>query len=211
MSRFFSSDSPFFHKLSKFADLVLLNLLTILCSLPVITAGAAATALFYAVTKLRRDEGWIFKGYFKSFKENFLQATILWILLLVVGVGACFCILMYYQANQPILVGCSVLLLLVWGIVVSWLFPMLSHFHSTTFGALRNAVVCGINYLPLSLAMTLVNLVPVALFLIVPEWFFKLLCLWLFLWFSVAAYCNSALLQKPFAALLPKDGQEEDA
>ncbi len=207
MSRFFSSDSPFFHKLSIFADLVLLNLLTVLCSLPVITAGAAATALFHAVTKLRRGDGGIYKSYFRAFKDNFLQATILWVILLIVGAGACFCILMYYQANQPVLVGCSVLLLLVWGIVVSWLFPMLSHFHSTTFGALRNATICGINFLPLSLAMTVVNLVPVALFIIVPMWFFRLLALWLFLWFAIAAYCNSALLEKPFDSLFSKDGQ----
>lgn len=208
MSRFFSSDSPFFHKLSMFADLVLLNLLTVLCSLPVITAGTAATALFHAVTKLRRGDGGIYKSYFRAFKDNFLQATILWVILLIVGAGACFCILMYYQANQPVLVGCSALLLLVWSIVTSWVFPMLSYFHSTTFGALRNAAICGINYLPLSLAIALVNLVPVILFLIVPEWFFKLLCLWLFLWFSVAAYCNSALLQKPFDAILAQKNED---
>ena len=207
MSRFFSSDSPFFQKLSLFADLVILNLLTLLCSLPVITAGAASTALFYAVTKLRRDEGNIYKAYFRSFRDNFLQATALWAILLVVGVGACFCILMYYQINQPLMVGCSALLLFIWGVVVSWLFPMLSHFHSTTFGALRNAVICGLNYLPLSLAITLVNLIPIALFLVVPQLFFQLLCLWLFIWFSMAAYCNSALLQKPFDALLPQEPQ----
>ncbi len=208
MGRFFSVDSPFFQKLSTFADLVLLNVLTILCSLPVITAGAAGTALFYTVAKLRKGDGGIFRSYFRCFKDNFRQATILWLILLVVGAGACFCILMYYQANLPILVGCSVLLLLVWGIVLSWLFPMLSRFCSTTFGALKNAVICGINFLPLSLAMTLVNLVPLFLFLFVPEWFFRLLAVWLFLWFSLAAYCNSALLQKPFERLMPDESEQ---
>ncbi len=85
---------------------------------------------------MRQGEGGIYKAYFRCFKDNFKQATLLWLPLLAVGPGACFCILLYYQADMPILLGCSVLLLVVWGIVNAWLFPMLSRFYSTTFGAL---------------------------------------------------------------------------
>lgn len=208
MSKYFSTDTPFFHRFSTLADLVLLNLLTLLCSLPVFTAGAAFTSLFHAVSKLREGDGGIYKSYFQSFKNNFKQATILWLLLLVIGGGACFCILVYYQANLPIPLGCSVLLLVIWGIVVSWLFPLLSRFYSTTFGALRNAILCGINYLPLSVAMTVVNMVPIFLFLFAPQLFLQLLCLWLFIWFSFAAYCNTGLLKVPFSVLLPEDSKE---
>ena len=85
MSRPFSSESPLFSKLNTLADLVLLNLLTILCSLPVVTAGASITALYYTMYKLRNQEAKLYRAFFKAFKENFKQATIIWLVLLVIG------------------------------------------------------------------------------------------------------------------------------
>ena len=201
MSRSFKSDSPLFSKLSNFADMILLNLLTILCSLPVITAGAAITALYYTMYKMRNQESNLYRSFFKSFKENFKQATILWVILLVVGVGICVCIMLYNYMNIPILLACSILGLLIWGAVVSWVFPLLSRFQSTTFGALRNAMLFGTSYFILSVSMTLVNLIPLAIFLFVPDIFIYLSPLWLFIWFSFAAWCNTGLLKVPFSAV----------
>ena len=62
MSDFTSTESPFFQRLSSFSDLILLNLLMLVTSIPVITIGASSTALFYAVTKLRAGEGRPFKN-----------------------------------------------------------------------------------------------------------------------------------------------------
>ena len=82
--KFFDIDGPLMQGLTKIADLMILNFLTILCCIPVVTAGAAFTALHYMVLKLaRNEEGYIAKGFFKSFKENFRQATIIWILVLI--------------------------------------------------------------------------------------------------------------------------------
>lgn len=204
MKHFFHSDSAFFQKLTIFSDLVLLNLLTILCSLPLFTVGTSITALYYAVTRLRQqDDAHLFRAFFHSFRENFRQSVILWLLLLPVGVGAFICILLYDQINMPFLLACSVLALVVCGIAASWLFPMLARFHSSVPQALKNALLCGSTYLPLSLAMTLVNLIPLALFLIVPGIFTALGCVWLFIWFSLAAYCNCGLLESPFSAIVP--------
>lgn len=205
MSRLFNTDSPVFSKLSTLADLVLLNLLTILCSLPVITAGASITALYYTMDKLRKSESNLYRSFFKSFKENFKQATILWVVLLIVGALICVCILLYNYLNYPILLACSLLGLFIWGAVVSWVFPLLSRFYSTTFGALRNAVLFGTSYFLLSVTMTLVNLVPLAVFLFIPNIFIYLSPLWLFIWFSFAAYCNTALLKAPFSTITERD------
>ena len=87
MGRFFNLDSPLMTFLSKMADLMILNLLTLLCCLPIITAGDAMTALYYMTIKMvKNEECYIVKGYFKSFKENFKQATIIWLIALVVGI-----------------------------------------------------------------------------------------------------------------------------
>ena len=68
----FGIDGKFYEIVSAIADLVILNLLFVLCSLPIFTIGASTTALF-GVTKKMADnrEGYIVRTYFKLFKENF--------------------------------------------------------------------------------------------------------------------------------------------
>ena len=71
--------------IGKVADFILLNLLTLVCSLPIITFGAAYTAKYYVSMKIvRGEEGTLFKAYFKAFKDNFKQATIIWIIQIIV-------------------------------------------------------------------------------------------------------------------------------
>ncbi|MBO5999901.1 MAG: YesL family protein, partial [Lachnospiraceae bacterium] len=71
MGNLFSMDSPLMKVLSRVADLLILNLLTVVCCIPVITAGAAFSAMYYVLLKMvRGEEGYIVKQYFKAFKEN---------------------------------------------------------------------------------------------------------------------------------------------
>ena len=47
MGKFFNLDSPLMSGLSKLADLIWLNILAFICSIPIITIGASMTALNY--------------------------------------------------------------------------------------------------------------------------------------------------------------------
>ena len=68
-------------------QLIALNLLWIVCSLPVITAGASTTALYYCTLKLHKDgDIRVFHDFFKRFQQNFNQSTLIWILMTVVAV-----------------------------------------------------------------------------------------------------------------------------
>lgn len=70
--KIFNLDSPFMQFLSKMTDLLLLNLVAGICCVPIVTIGASLTALNYVTLKMVRNEDcYIFKSYFKSFKENF--------------------------------------------------------------------------------------------------------------------------------------------
>lgn len=205
-----NGESKAFHALNFLADLVLLNLLTVACSIPVITAGASITALYYTMQKMRNGEAHLYKAFFKSFKDNFKQATIIWLILLVVGVMICTCALMYYQMDMPVLLACTLLGLFIWGVVMSWVFPLLSRFYSTTFGALKNAVLFGTSYFLLSVCMTLVNLIPLVVFLFFPNFFIYLTPLWLLIWFSFAAYCNTGLLKAPYSTVTDREEEDEE-
>ena len=69
------------------ADIVILNLLTLVCSLPIITAGAAAAALNDACIRLvRMEDGELGRDYFRAFRANFKNGTLAWLLFLVCAV-----------------------------------------------------------------------------------------------------------------------------
>ena len=73
-------DSPFMRFLSVLADLMILNFLTILCCIPVVTAGASFTAMHYVLIKMvRNEEGYIAKSFFHAFKQNLGQGIFIWI------------------------------------------------------------------------------------------------------------------------------------
>ncbi len=75
----FRPDSEFMEFLGKVADFVILNLLCAICSIPIVTAGAAITARNYTAMKMTRgEEPSAVKSYFKSFRENFRQVTAIW-------------------------------------------------------------------------------------------------------------------------------------
>ena len=84
---FFNYDNPVWRFIGKLGDLILLNILWIVCSIPVFTIGASTTAVYYVTLKLARDEGdSTIRSFFHSFKSNFRQATAIWLILLAAGI-----------------------------------------------------------------------------------------------------------------------------
>ena len=87
MGGIFSIENPVWQFINKLLHVLLLNLLWVVCSIPIITMGASTTAVYYVTLKLVRDEeGYTIKSFFDSFKTNFKQATLIWIILLLVGI-----------------------------------------------------------------------------------------------------------------------------
>lgn len=106
-------DSPLMHFLGKIADIVIVNLLTILCCIPVITAGASFTAMHYCCLKIvRNEESSIAKQFFHSFKDNFKQSTIIWLIMMAFIAFFTFDFVFLY--TNPDIVGSYVF----WGLVL---------------------------------------------------------------------------------------------
>ena len=84
---FLTGEGSLFNRIFGFlGQMILLNFLWMVCSLPVITAGASTTALFYCTLKLHKDKDIsVIRDFFKSFRQNFMQSTIAWVLLLLAG------------------------------------------------------------------------------------------------------------------------------
>lgn len=135
-SELFSQDRPLWRGMSRAMDVIILAFMWTITSLPVVTLGASSTAVYYVVLKMaRNEEGYLWRGYWKAFRENFRQSTILWVILLALGVFFAGDIYYYYMQENTLAAGVQglfmgMLLLLV--IVLIYLFPIISRFSNTT-------------------------------------------------------------------------------
>lgn len=162
--KIFDLDSPLMRVLTKVADLMILNILTMLCCLPIFTAGAAFTALHYVCLKMvRNEDGYIARSYFKAFKENFKQATVIWLLLLVViGIlaGDYYIILkteMEFPSWLKFIIG-AVVAFVVLG--ANFVFAAQAKFANTIKQTIKNALAMGVLQFPKAIVMTVLYVIP---------------------------------------------------
>lgn len=179
--RIFQSDSPLMEGLSRISDLVILNMVTLVCCLPVITIGAAMTGMHYVLLKMaRNEEGYIVRSYFKAFKENFRQATGMWLFFLIFGVIFAMDIKLTGGTGAAAAGGAGIqfppvlrLLIIAGGIFIFlmylYAFPLLARFQNTVFGTLRNAAVLAVAAFPRTIGMVAATfLLPVLVLLVRP-------------------------------------------
>lgn len=172
MGKIFDLDSPVMTFLSKMADLIILNFVTIICCLPIITIGASVTAMHYVALKIvRNEECYILKAFFKSFKQNFKQATLMWLLMCVFIVIYIldFCVLKFSTVTLPDWIR---VLLLAVGVVAVFAtmhaFPLLAKFENTIGKTFKNSLLVGVMILPKTVLMMVMALVPLAIAIYFP-------------------------------------------
>ena len=166
MNGLFTPDSRFMRYLNRLADLMILNLLFLLTSIPIFTIGASLTALYSVCFRLGTDrEGSTFRDYFAAFKENFRQATSLFLLLLLwlMGTGGAAVISCFMAGWMHCLFVPFAVLFIVVVLVASYVFPLLSRFENRTATTLKNAVLLSLGYLPRSIIIGAINLFPFVL------------------------------------------------
>lgn len=194
----FDMENPVMRALSTTADLIMLNLLTILCCLPVVTVGAALTALNTAAIKIVRGEDTApVKDYFRAFRVNFKNGTVLGLIFLLV-----FAVLIvdYLAAGNAVsilrpVIAAIALLVLMLG---QYAFAMLARYENTLRGTLKNAILLSIGYFPRTLGMAVFA---AALWLLAIQ-FLRYGAPILFLFgFSLPCYVTILLMQGIFAKL----------
>lgn len=172
MNKIFDIDSPVMRFLTRMADLMILNLLTIICCIPIITIGASLTSLHYVLLKMvRNEEGYIIRSFFKSFKQNFKQATIIWLFILVfiiVLIGDIlifnYSIMEFPKALKVILLALSLLVMMI----AAYVFPILSRFDNSVMNTFKNALFMSILSLPKTILMLILYVVPVTAMYFIP-------------------------------------------
>lgn len=199
--KFLNIDSPFMQVMNKVADLMILNLLTVVCMIPLITAGAALTAMHYQVLKIVRDEEcYVVKGYFKAFRENFIQSTAIWLILLVIGLilGGDFYIMYvteteYHMIFKAVLGAVAIFALFT----LIYVFPVQAKFANPVLRTLKNALAMSILQAPKSILMLVLYLIPMVLMVFAPS-IFPLIMLF---GMTVPAFLSAKLYNKFFLKL----------
>ena len=199
--KIFDLDSPLMNVLNKMADLMWLNILTLICCIPVITAGAALTSMYYVALKIvRNEESYITRSFFKSFKTNFRQATLIWLLLMLVAaiLGGDYYIITKsgMQFSQVLVV-----LIMAAGVLVIctslYVFPVLAKFDNTIMGTIRNAFIMSILQLPKTVVMFVMAFFPLIIYLVS----LRLIPIIFLFGFSLPAYASAMLYNKFFQKL----------
>lgn len=212
----FNYEGPFFNTLNRLADLVILNVLWLLCCLPIITAGASTTALMYVTMKMANDEdASIAKNFFKSFRENFRQSTIIWLIMLVIGavlVSDYFImpIMNLSDSMYSIMFGLFCLMALVYLMILVYLFPLQAKLENKVKDTFKNAVLLSIRHLPTSLLLVaVVIMIPVAMFwmgITIPNLYF----IWVVIAYSAIAYGCAFLYNRIFNIYIKKPEQAQE-
>lgn len=203
MSGFFNLENPVFQLLGKVCDMLFVSVLYIVLCLPIVTIGPASTALYYAIVKvIRRERGYIFREFFRSFKLNFKRGAIIGILLTIALIILGFDILYAWGLTEPDSNKGSLLMGVFIGIVFLvisfsiYVFPILSRFDMTVKQLFKAAVYMSMRHIHFTILMIAVNIAVV----VVVYFFFP----FIFIAPATAVLVNSLMMEKIFKKYMPK-------
>lgn len=162
MNAIFNPENRFWMFMDKVMDAMIISILWLVCSLPVVTMGAATTAVFqFTLYQVRDEEGYVWKSFFKAFRQNFRQATILWLGGLAVGaflladVYLCMHLRIPGTLRMALLVGLGCIGL-IYLLTMLYVLPLMACFQVSVKTAVRDSFVMAVGNLPVSLLILVI-------------------------------------------------------
>lgn len=160
----FGQNSIFVRIVEKVADVFWLNMLWLICSLPIFTIGASTTALYYVTLKMvNNEEAYIVKSFLKAFRQNFVKATIVWVPSAILGIGIYLGIWRFHSQPDMSYKAASVMLFfmgMVLCMLLAYIFPILARFENGLSNSVRNAVLISIVKLPKTIVILIIMAFP---------------------------------------------------
>ena len=196
-----SVESRLVHFLEFLFDLIVLNLLTLICCIPVITVGAAMTALYRSLFEIRKGNGNIIKGYFKGFIDNLRPGLVLSLIFLLLSTS----FFLYIYFFQELIVNGDLITIMgiafvafIFSFPMAFAFPLLAKFDSPALRTLSNAFLLSFRHAGTSLLVLLMFSLPLLILLISPMWFIRMLPLIAVFGISLPGWFSSGLFLRVF-------------
>lgn len=158
----FNPDNRVMRFITKIVYTVYLNILWFIFCIPIITAGASTTALFYVTLKMARDEeGNIFQQFFRAFKENFKSTLKVWLIMLGVAIVLIFDGYVFYHMHfespfWTILTAIYLVAVVAYLIISMYIYPLMARFDNTPLAMFKNSIMIGIRFLLCTIIMAIV-------------------------------------------------------
>lgn len=148
-------DNPIYQGMLTVCNVIILNLMWLACCIPVITVGAATTALYKVTFRIARGKDYyVFKDFVRSFRENFRQATLLWLAdLAVIAVLAADVYISVWKIGGTLPSVIAYGLVILFASVYAWQFGYLSQFTDGNRKLVSNCIRLAAAYLPRTLLM----------------------------------------------------------
>ena len=212
--KLFNPDSRIMIFLSRVADLVILNILWLVCCVPVVTIGASTTAMYHVIRHWQKDSvSSIMRDFFQSFKEDFKQATPVYLILLIPTAAVVMNAMLIFNPENSAAVPSY--LLVIWFIsalillfISSFVYPVMAFFADSIFKTLRNAMVLALAHLPRTILISVLNLLPVILLFVNLSFFLQSSIFWLLIGGALVAYLNMSILKPVFKKLVPSEFED---
>lgn len=199
---FFVIDSPVMRFLGRVGDILLLNIVFVVTSIPVITIGTALSALYTVAMKLVRGEDpAIIKEYLKAYKRNFKPATICWLFMAVIGVllFVDFRLVAVFSGTAYTVMRLLLAMILgIWLLTFLYLFPYIARFENTILNSMKNELFLSVAHIPSTLMMLGVAIGLLIITLFTSKTFVIGTILWTFFGFAILSYVQSFLLCRIF-------------
>lgn len=194
------SKSKIFGFLEFMAHIAGLNLLFLLCCLPVVTIGTSLTALYAGLRSMVKKEP-CFRAFWSTFRKSFLRATLAWIILLPLNIFFISNVVFncYYleQGSVPALIV-SILFAALLLSITTTVFLFYSRFEATLLQLLRYGVSLCFTHPLRCLSIALFTWAPFLLFFLAAPVFFLLGMVWLFFYFAFVSTAAIWLMNPPF-------------
>lgn len=198
----FNPDSKLMTFCGKLVDLTRINLLWLVCCLPVFTIGASTTAMLTALYAFRAGEPCGGKVFFAAFRKTFGKATVLWLAIVFFGfvLGLDYYLVAHLDfPGRMAVIGVIFFFAALLLFAFELMFPLLSQFPGSIRDLVVNAVLLILSNLPKLLLVTAMNLLPGLLFLLLPQVFLLLGFFWLICGFALVALYDISVLERIFA------------
>ena len=163
MEKFFDSENPLMVFLSRLVDLAVLNILTVCTSVLIITAGGALTAMNNVLLHLvRKDETYVTKMFWTSFKKNFKQGIPEGLLVLAVAIIAFVDMWALHGSDSKAATLMMVVITIITMFLAAtfvYMFALQSRYENTVRGTIINAFRLAVGNLPKTAGMIIIWLI----------------------------------------------------
>ncbi|MCF2570095.1 YesL family protein [Mediterraneibacter glycyrrhizinilyticus] len=207
----FGIDNPFFAFMGRVGDILILNILFVITSIPVVTIGMSLSAMYRVTLRMARKEcNYVAKEYFRACREEWKKSTVIWLIMLMSGGVLVFDVTvgkdMWNALNAA--VGA---LIFIWGMLFTYVFAVQARFENTVKNIFKNALYMAVRHFPFTVIMMVLNAIPAVCILFGSMTMALATPIYVAAGFTVTARINSIFLNRIFRKYAPEEEEAEDA